>query len=169
MEKKPSVVMMGLGYIGLPTAALIASRGLHVTGVDIHQHVIDTINKGQIHIVEPDLDGLVHHVVSKGFLKATLHPVTADVYLIAVPTPFKDNFVPDVSYVLAAVSKITPTIEKGALVILESTSPVGTTLLIEKQIYKDRPELEGHIYIAYCPERVLPGNILHELKHNDRA
>jgi UDP-N-acetyl-D-mannosaminuronic acid dehydrogenase len=169
MEKKPSVVMMGLGYIGLPTAALIASRGLHVTGVDIHQHVIDTINKGQIHIVEPDLDGLVHHVVHKSFLKATLHPVTADVYLIAVPTPFKDNFVPDVSYVLAAVSKITPTIEKGALVILESTSPVGTTLLIEKQIYKDRPELEGHIYIAYCPERVLPGNILHELKHNDRA
>lgn len=169
MEKKPSVVMVGLGYIGLPTAALIASRGLHVTGVDIHQHVVDTINKGQIHIVEPDLDGLVHHVVHKSFLKATLHPVTADVYLIAVPTPFKDNYVPDVSYVLAAVSKITPTLEKGALVILESTSPVGTTRLIEKQIYKDRPELEGHIFIAYCPERVLPGNILYELKHNDRA
>ena len=169
MEKKPSVVMVGLGYIGLPTAALIASRGLHVTGVDIHQHVVDTINKGQIHIVEPDLAGLVHHVVHKSFLKATLHPVTADVYLIAVPTPFKDNYVPDVSYVLAAVSKITPTLEKGALVILESTSPVGTTRLIEKQIYKDRPELEGHIFIAYCPERVLPGNILYELKHNDRA
>ena len=169
MEKKPSVVMVGLGYIGLPTAALIASRGLHVTGVDIHQNVVDTINKGQIHIVEPDLDGLVHHVVHKSFLKATLHPVTADVYLIAVPTPFKDNYVPDVSYVLAAVSKITPTLEKGALVILESTSPVGTTRLIEKQIYKDRPELEGHIFIAYCPERVLPGNILYELKHNDRA
>jgi UDP-N-acetyl-D-mannosaminuronic acid dehydrogenase len=169
MENKPSVVMMGLGYIGLPTAALIASRGLHVTGVDIHQNVVDTINKGQIHIVEPDLDGLVHHVVKKGYLKATLHPVTADVYLIAVPTPFKDEYVPDVSYVLAAVSKITPTLEKGALVILESTSPVGTTRLIEKQIYKYRPELEGHIYISYCPERVLPGNILHELKHNDRA
>ena len=169
MEKKPSVVMVGLGYIGLPTAALIASRGLHVTGVDVHQHVVDTINKGQIHIVEPDLDGLVHHVVHKSFLKATLTPETADVYLIAVPTPFKDNYVPDVSYVLAAVSKITPTLEKGALVILESTSPVGTTRLIEKQIYKDRPELEGHIYIAYCPERVLPGNILYELKHNDRA
>lgn len=161
--------MVGLGYIGLPTAALIASRGLHVTGVDVHQHVVDTINKGQIHIVEPDLDGLVHHVVHKSFLKATLTPETADVYLIAVPTPFKDNYVPDVSYVLAAVSKITPTLEKGALVILESTSPVGTTRLIEKQIYKDRPELEGHIFIAYCPERVLPGNILYELKHNDRA
>ena len=169
MEKKPSVVMVGLGYIGLPTAALIASRRLHVTGVDVHQHVVDTINKGQIHIVEPDLDGLVHHVVHKSFLKATLTPETADVYLIAVPTPFKDNYVPDVSYVLAAVSKITPTLEKGALVILESTSPVGTTRLIEKQIYKDRPELEGHIFIAYCPERVLPGNILYELKHNDRA
>ena len=169
MEKKPSVVMVGLGYIGLPTAALIASRGLQVTGVDVHQHVVDTINKGQIHIVEPDLDGLVHHVVHKSFLKATLTPETADVYLIAVPTPFKDNYVPDVSYVLAAVSKITPTLEKGALVILESTSPVGTTRLIEKQIYKDRPELEGHIFIAYCPERVLPGNILYELKHNDRA
>ena len=169
MEKKPSVVMVGLGYIGLPTAALIASRGLHVTGVDVHQHVVDTINKGQIHIVEPDLDGLVHHVVHKSFLKATLTPETADVYLIAVPTPFKDNYVPDVSYVLAAVPKITPTLEKGALVILESTSPVGTTRLIEKQIYKDRPELEGHIFIAYCPERVLPGNILYELKHNDRA
>ena len=169
MEKKPSVVMVGLGYIGLPTAALIASRGLKVTGVDIHQHVVDTINKGQIHIVEPDLDGLVHHVVHKSYLKATLTPEPADVYLIAVPTPFKDNFVPDVSYVLAAVSKITPTLEKGALVILESTSPVGTTQLIEKQIYKERPELEGHIFMAYCPERVLPGNILHELKHNDRA
>ncbi|MDC1312998.1 UDP-N-acetyl-D-mannosamine dehydrogenase [Flavobacteriaceae bacterium] len=169
MEKKPSVVMVGLGYIGLPTAALIASRELHVTGVDINQHVVDTINKGQIHIVEPDLDGLVHHVVHKSFLKATLTPETADVYLIAVPTPFKDNYVPDVSYVLAAVSKITPTLEKGVLVILESTSPVGTTRLIEKQIYKDRPELEGHIFIAYCPERVLPGNILYELKHNDRA
>ena len=169
MEKNPSVVMVGLGYIGLPTAALIASRGLKVTGVDIHQHVVDTINKGQIHIVEPDLDGLVHHVVHKSYLKATLTPEPADVYLIAVPTPFKDNFVPDVSYVLEAVSKITPTLEKGALVILESTSPVGTTQLIEKQIYKERPELEGHIFIAYCPERVLPGNILHELKHNDRA
>ena len=169
MEKNLSVVMVGLGYIGLPTAALIASRGLHVTGVDVHQHVVDTINKGQIHIVEPDLDGLVHHVVHKSFLKATLTPETADVYLIAVPTPFKDNYVPDVSYVLAAVSKITPTLEKGALVIVESTSPVGTTRLIEKQISKDRPELEGHIFIAYCPERVLPGNILYELKHNDRA
>lgn len=169
MKDKPSVVMMGLGYIGLPTAALIASKGLDVTGVDIHQHVVDTINEGKIHIIEPDLDGLVHHVVKKGLLKATLKPVSAEVYLIAVPTPFKGNYVPDLQYVTAAVSQITPTLQKGALVILESTSPVGTTKNIEKQIYKDRPELEGHIYIAYCPERVLPGNIIHELKQNERA
>jgi UDP-N-acetyl-D-mannosaminuronic acid dehydrogenase len=169
MENKPRVVMMGLGYIGLPTAALIASRGLEVTGVDIRQKVVDTINKGQIHIVEPDLDGLVHHVVKKGSLKAALTPINADVYLIAVPTPFKDNHVPDLSFVSAATQSILPTLRKGALVILESTSPVGTTRKMEQLIYKERPELEGNIYIAYCPERVLPGNILHELKHNDRA
>jgi UDP-N-acetyl-D-mannosaminuronic acid dehydrogenase len=169
MENKPRVVMMGLGYIGLPTAALIASRGLEVTGVDIRQKVVDTINKGQIHIVEPDLDGLVHHVVKKGSLKAALTPINADVYLIAVPTPFKDNHVPDLSFVSAATQSILPTLRKGALVILESTSPVGTTRKMEQLIYKERPELKGNIHIAYCPERVLPGNILHELKHNDRA
>jgi UDP-N-acetyl-D-mannosaminuronic acid dehydrogenase len=165
MENKPRVVMMGLGYIGLPTAALIASRGLEVTGVDIRQKVVDTINKGQIHIVEPDLDGLVHHVVKKGSLKAALTPINADVYLIAVPTPFKDNHVPDLSFVSAATQSILPTLRKGALVILESTSPVGTTRKMEQLIYKERPELKGNIHIAYCPERVLPGNILHELKH----
>lgn len=169
MENKPTVVMMGLGYIGLPTAALIASRGLAVTGVDIRKEVVATINKGEIHIVEPDLDGLVHHVVKEGHLKASTTPVAADVYLIAVPTPFKENHVPDLSYVSAAAKKIIPTLKKGSLVILESTSPVGTTQKIQKLIYKERPELEGHIYIAYCPERVLPGNIIHELKHNDRA
>tara|TARA_B110000503_G_scaffold66730_1_gene104706 strand:- start:153 stop:1358 length:1206 start_codon:yes stop_codon:yes gene_type:complete len=169
MENKPKVVMMGLGYIGLPTAALIASRGLEVTGVDIRQKVVDTINKGQIHIVEPDLDGLVHHVVKKGNLTATVSPINADVYLIAVPTPFKENHVPDLSYVMAATRGILPTLSKGALVILESTSPVGTTRKLEQFIYKERPELKGNIHIAYCPERVLPGNILHELKHNDRA
>ncbi len=169
MENKPSVVMMGLGYIGLPTAALIASRGLKVTGVDIRQNVVETINKGQIHIVEPDLDGLVHHVVKEGFLNAAITPVVADVYLIAVPTPFKGDHEPDLSYVESAVQSIIPTLKKGALVILESTSPVGTTRKIEKLIFDTRPELKGHIYLAYCPERVLPGNIIHELKHNDRA
>ncbi|GEQ84859.1 UDP-N-acetyl-D-mannosamine dehydrogenase [Patiriisocius marinistellae] len=169
MSQKPSVVMMGLGYIGLPTAALIASKGLKVTGVDIHQNVVDTINQGKIHIVEPDLDGLVHHVVKKELLEATLSPVVADVYLIAVPTPFKENNVPDISYVASAVEKIVPTLEKGALIIIESTSPVGTTRKMEQLIYSHRPELEGDIYLAYCPERVLPGNIIHELKSNDRA
>lgn len=169
MENKPSVVMMGLGYIGLPTAALIASRGLKVTGVDIHQSVVDTINKGEIHIIEPDLDGLVHKVVKEGFLQASTKPIASDVYLIAVPTPFKGNYEPDLSYVASAVKSIIPTLKKGALVILESTSPVGTTCKMEKLIYEERPELKGNIYLAYCPERVLPGNILHELKHNDRA
>jgi len=169
MEHKPSVVMMGLGYIGLPTAALIASRGLKVTGVDIREDVVKTINQGKIHIVEPDLDGLVHHVVKEKHLKAATKPVEADVYLIAVPTPFKDNHVPDLSYVLAATKNLIPTLKKGALVILESTSPVGTTEKVQKLIFEERPELKGHIHIAYCPERVLPGNVLHELKHNDRA
>tara|TARA_R110002072_G_scaffold22615_1_gene79406 strand:+ start:240932 stop:242134 length:1203 start_codon:yes stop_codon:yes gene_type:complete len=169
MENKPDVVMMGLGYIGLPTAALIASRGLKVTGVDIRQQVVDTINKGQIHIVEPDLDGLVHKVVKDGDLKASVKAVAADVYLIAVPTPFKEDNVPDLSYVGSAVRGIIPTLKEGSLVILESTSPVGTTRKMQKLIYEERPELKGKIFVAYCPERVLPGNILHELKHNDRA
>jgi UDP-N-acetyl-D-mannosaminuronic acid dehydrogenase len=169
MENKPSVVMMGLGYIGLPTAALIASRGLKVTGVDIRQGVVDTINKGQIHIVEPDLEGLVHKVVKDKNLCASTNPVSSDVYLVAVPTPFKGDHEPDLSYIMSATKNIIPTLKKGALVILESTSPVGTTKRMEQFIYKERPELKGHIFLAYCPERVLPGNILYELKHNDRA
>tara|TARA_R110002072_G_scaffold7503_2_gene40400 strand:- start:138361 stop:139569 length:1209 start_codon:yes stop_codon:yes gene_type:complete len=169
MEHKPTVVMMGLGYIGLPTAALISSRGLQVTGVDIREEVVETINQGRIHIVEPDLDGLVHHVVNKGYLKAATAPIEADVYLIAVPTPFKGDHVPDTSYVGAAARNIIPTLREGALVILESTSPVGTTERMQDLIFEERPELKGKIYIAYCPERVLPGNILHELKHNERA
>ena len=161
--------MMGLGYIGLPTAALIASRGLSVTGVDIRNDVVEIINKGEIHIVEPDLDGLGHHVEKEGHLKASTTPEEADVYLIAVPTPFKENYVPDLSFVSAAVRKIVPTLKEGSLIILESTSPVGTTKKIQNLIYKERPELKDKVFIAYCPERVLPGNILHELKHNDRA
>lgn len=167
--QKPTVVIMGLGYIGLPTAALIASKGITVTGVDIHQNVVDIINQGKIHIVEPDLDGLVHHAVKEGYLKAATAPVRADMYLIAVPTPFKENNVPDLSYVEAAVNSIIPTLEKGALVILESTSPVGTTHKIQELIIKARPDLKGEIFISYCPERVLPGNIIHELEQNDRA
>ncbi|PTX60443.1 UDP-N-acetyl-D-mannosaminuronic acid dehydrogenase [Kordia periserrulae] len=166
---KPSVVMVGLGYIGLPTAALIASKEINVTGVDIHQHVVDTINKGEIHIVEPDLDGLVHYVVKEGFLTASTKPVEADVYLIAVPTPFKGDYEPDISYVEAATRALLPTLKEGALVIVESTSPVGTTEKMQKVIETERPELKGKIYMAYCPERVLPGNVIYELEHNDRA
>lgn len=169
MENKPTVVMMGLGYIGLPTAALIASKGLQVHGVDVHQNVVDTINKGKIHIIEPDLDGLVHHVVKKGSLKASTSTVSADVYLIAVPTPFKEDHVPDISFVTAAAKNLIPTLKKGALVILESTSPVGTTQILKNLIEETRPELKNEIFIAYCPERVLPGNVIYELEHNDRA
>jgi UDP-N-acetyl-D-mannosaminuronic acid dehydrogenase len=169
MANKPSVVMLGLGYIGLPTAALIASKEIKVTGVDIHQHVVDTINKGEIHIVEPDLDGLVHHVVKKGYLTASTSPIEADVYLIAVPTPFKGDYEPDISYVEAATRALLPTLREGALVIVESTSPVGTTEKMQAVIQAERPELNGKIYMAYCPERVLPGNVIYELEHNDRA
>lgn len=169
MQQKPSVVMMGLGYIGLPTAALIASRGLEVIGVDISEEVVNIINKGSIHIVEPDLEGLVHNVVKRGMLKATTKPITADVYLIAVPTPFKENKEPNLSYVKQAIQAIVPCLQKGALIILESTSPIGTTEWMQQLVYDQRPELKGSIYFAYCPERVLPGNILHELNSNDRA
>ncbi len=161
--------MVGLGYIGLPTAALIASREIKVTGVDIHQHVVDTINKGEIHIVEPDLDGLVHKVVKDGYLTASTSPVEADVYLIAVPTPFKGDHEPDISYVESATRALLPTLKEGALVIVESTSPVGTTEKMQAVIEAERPELKGKIYMAYCPERVLPGNVIYELEHNDRA
>jgi UDP-N-acetyl-D-mannosaminuronic acid dehydrogenase len=169
MANKPSVVMVGLGYIGLPTAALIASKEIKVTGVDIHQHVVDTINKGEIHIVEPDLDGLVHHVVKRGHLTASTTPVEADVYLIAVPTPLKGNHEPDISYVDAATRALLPTFKEGALVIVESTSPVGTTEKMLAIINTERPDLVDKIYMAYCPERVLPGNVIYELEHNDRA
>ncbi len=161
--------MIGLGYIGLPTAALIAGKGLQVIGVDVSKEVVNTINKGEIHIVEPDLDGLVHHVVKKGRLKAATKPVEADVYLIAVPTPFKENYQPDLRYVKSAITSIIPFLKTGALVIIESTSPVGTTEKMQEIILQQRPELKGKFFMAYCPERVLPGNIIYELEHNDRA
>jgi len=166
---KTEVVMIGLGYIGLPTAALIAGKGLQVTGVDVREDIVNTINKGEIHIVEPDLDGLVHHVVKKGRLHAAIEPVEADVYLIAVPTPFKENNLPDLSFVESAVKAIVPYLKQGALVIIESTSPVGTTEKMQELILKNRPELKDKFYMAYCPERVLPGNVIYELEHNDRA
>lgn len=165
----PEVVTIGLGYIGLPTSALIASHGTNVLGVDINQSVVDIINQGQIHIVEPDLQKIVSKAVSNGFLKASIKPSSADVYLIVVPTPFKGNQEPDISFVEAATKEIIPLLKKEDLYIIESTSPIGTTEKMQKLIFASRPELEGEIYIAYCPERVLPGNVIHELVENDRV
>lgn len=161
--------MIGLGYIGLPTAALIASKGLKVCGVDINQKVVDTINRGEIHIVEPDLDELVFQVVKDGWLSASTVVDESDVFLIAVPTPFKENHQPDLKYVKSAIKSIIPNLRQGNLVIIESTSPVGTTEIMQAIIYKERPELKNNIYMSYCPERVLPGNVIYELENNDRA
>ena len=163
------VVTVGLGYIGLPTSALMANSGLKVHGVDINQKVVDTINEGKVHIVEPELDEAVRVAVSNGNLTADTKPVGADVYLIVVPTPFKGNHEPDISFVESATDSIIPLLKEGDLFIIESTSPVGTTDQMKCRILDERPELKDNISIAYCPERVLPGNIMHELVHNDRV
>lgn len=165
----PKVVTIGLGYIGLPTSALIANNQIPVLGVDISQHVVDTINSGKIHIVEPELDEAVAKAVKEGFLKADTKAIVADTYLIVVPTPFKGNHEPDISYVQAATEGIIPLLKEGDLYIIESTSPVGTTEKMMELIYTKRPELKDKIYLAYCPERVLPGNVMYELVHNDRV
>ena len=163
-------IFMGLGYIGLPTATVAAGKGLQVVGVDINQKVVDTINHGKIHIVEPGLQELVQTVVAKGNLRASLVPEEADVFLIVVPTPFKGgNHEPDITYVEAATKAVIPYLKAGDLYIIESTSPVGTTEKMMHLIYAERPELKDKIYMAYCPERVLPGNVLYELEHNDRV
>jgi UDP-N-acetyl-D-mannosaminuronic acid dehydrogenase len=163
------VTIFGLGYIGLPTAALIASKGIQVHGVDVIPEVVNTINKGEIHIVEPDLLGLVKHVVKNGNLRAGTTPVDADVFIIAVPTPLRENHTPDLSYVESATVMLIPHLKEGDLVIIESTSPVGTTEKMQDIIYSQRAELRDKIHMAYCPERVLPGKVLYELEHNDRA
>jgi len=160
---------MGLGYIGLPTASLIASKGIQVQGIDIDQRIVDTVNRGEIHIVEPDLQGLVKYNIEQGFLKASTTPGKADVFIIAVPTPLNEAHEPDIKYIESAVNIILPVLQEGNLIILESTSPVGTTERMEAQIVKARPELENTLHIAYCPERVLPGNVIYELEHNDRV
>ena len=163
------VVTIGLGYIGLPTSALIASKSIPVHGVDINEDVVETINQGKIHIVEPDLDTVVQLAVEKGFLKASTIPVEGDVYLIVVPTPFKGNHEPDISYVEAATRSVIPLLKSGDLYIIESTSPIGTTEQMAELIFDERPELKDKIYISYCPERVLPGNVMFELVNNDRV
>lgn len=174
--KKVSVI--GLGYIGLPTAAMFASRKIEVVGIDVNPHVVETINRGEIHLVEPDLDMIVRAAVSEGFLRASLNPEPADAFLIAVPTPFKgENHDPDLSYVKSATLAIAPVLKSGDIVILESTSPVGTTEEIEKWLMSARPDLtfpsthgeNSAIRMAHCPERVLPGHVLRELVENDRV
>ena len=164
-----SVVTIGLGYIGLPTSALIASNGVPVYGVDINQNVVETINRGEIHIVEPDLDRIVKKAVESGLLKAGRKAIESDVYLIVVPTPFKGDHEPDISFVQAATEGIIPLLKENDLYIIESTSPIGTTDKMKDLIYSKRPELTDKINIAYCPERVLPGNVMYELVHNDRV
>lgn len=174
------VTVVGLGYIGLPTATMIASKGVDVYGLEINQQIVNTINAGKIHIVEPDLQPLVKECVESGKLKAGSKPIESDVFIIAVPTPFKSAtdkpHQPDLSFVKNAVRMIAPVIKAGDLIILESTSPVGTTESISKLITEIRTDLtvskdsalESDIFVAYCPERVLPGKILHELVENDR-
>jgi UDP-N-acetyl-D-mannosaminuronic acid dehydrogenase len=178
-DSKPQVCVVGLGYIGLPTAAIIARAGCPVLGIDVTQHVVDTINRGDIHIEEVDLDGLVRGVVQRGLLRASTQIEPADVFVIAVPTPFaKDgHHTPDVSYVMAAASEVAGVIKPGDTVILESTSPVGTTEAMRDLMADLRPDLKfpgitretPDVAIAYCPERVLPGRILEELANNDRS
>lgn len=171
------ISVFGLGYIGLPTAAVLASRGIKVSGVDINPRVVEIINSGNIHINEPDLEILVHATVQTGMLTASVTPQRADAYLIAVPTPFKDDHQPDLTYVKAATLSLAPLLKKNDLVILESTSPVGTTEAISAWLADARPDLKfphqanerADVNIAYCPERVLPGRIIHELMANDRV
>jgi UDP-N-acetyl-D-mannosaminuronic acid dehydrogenase len=177
VDKKPDICVVGLGYIGLPTAAVIARSGCRVLGVDVNAHVVDTINRGEIHIEEVDLDGLVQGVVSRKMLRASTQLEPADVFVIAVPTPFDAHHAPDISHVLTAATNIAAVLKTGDMIILESTSPVGTTDQVRDLIARLRPDLKipgltvatPDVSIAYCPERVLPGRILEELTNNDRS
>ncbi|MDF9449491.1 UDP-N-acetyl-D-mannosamine dehydrogenase [Bacillus toyonensis] len=175
MDKK--ICVMGLGYIGLPTASLLATKGFQVHGVDVNENAVEMINSGKVHIYEPDLDILVKAAVQSGKLKASLKPEEADIFILAVPTPFQDEHKPDLAYVEAAAKTIAPVIKNGDIIILESTSPIGTTEKVAEWILEERPDLttseemhsdKGRIYVAHCPERVLPGHILKELVENDR-
>ena len=176
-DSELNVVVVGLGYIGLPTAAVIARTGAKVLGVDVTQSVVDTVNSGKVHIEEIDLDGLVSGVVARGNLRASMQIAPADVFVIAVPTPFADDHAPNIGYVLRAATTIATVLKAGDVVILESTSPVGTTEKVRDLLAELRPDLKvpgktnesPDIAIAYCPERVLPGRILVELIDNDRV
>lgn len=160
---------IGLGYIGLPTAIIAANHGIEITGVDINLRVVEMTNAGKLHIIEPGMEEMLRKVVQAGMLKASTKPEVSDAYFMVVPTPFKGNHEPDVSYVEAATRAVLPFLKEGDLFVIESTSPVGTTEAMAKILFTERPELEGRLFIAYCPERVLPGNVIYELVHNDRV
>ena len=160
---------MGLGYIGLPTAIIAAKHGVQITGVDINPRVVELTNQGKLHIIEPGMEEMLGEVITSGALRASVVPEKSDAYFMVVPTPFKGNHEPDISYVEAATRVVIPFLKVGDLFVIESTSPIGTTEMMTKLIFDERPELEGNIYIAYCPERVLPGNVIYELIHNDRV
>lgn len=160
---------MGLGYIGLPTAIIAAQHHIQVHGVDINERVVEKTNRGELHIIEPGLEEMLQKVVKEGTFKAATTPEVCDAYFMVVPTPFKGNHEPDISYVESATRAVLPLLKEGDLYVIESTSPVGTTEKMAALIFDERPELQGKIYIAYCPERVLPGNVIYELVHNDRV
>lgn len=160
---------MGLGYIGLPTAIIAAKNGVEIVGVDINPKVVEMTNQGHLHIIEPGMEEMLQDVIKSGAFHASTTPEECDAYFMVVPTPFKGDHEPDVSYVESATRAVLPFLKEGDLYVIESTSPVGTTEAMAKIIFAERPELEGKIYIAYCPERVLPGNVIYELVHNDRV
>lgn len=160
---------MGLGYIGLPTAIIAAKHGIQVHGVDINPKVVEKTNQGILHIIEPGMEELLQEVIANGKFHAATTPIESDAYFMVVPTPFKGDHQPDVSYVEAATRAVLPLLKEGDLYVIESTSPVGTTEMMANLIFTERPELKDKIYIAYCPERVLPGNVIYELVHNDRV
>ena len=160
---------MGLGYIGLPTSIIAAKHGVKVVGVDINPQVVEMTNQGRLHIIEPGMKEMLQEVVNNGCLHASNTPEVSDAYFIVVPTPFKGDHEPDISYVESATRMVLPLLKQGDLYVIESTSPVGTTEKMAELIYTERPELKDKVYIAYCPERVLPGNVIYELIHNDRV
>lgn len=175
--RMPKLGVIGLGYIGLPTAALFASRGFEVAGIDVAANVVDTVNRGGVHIVEPGLDIAVRSAVASGLLRASTTPQPCDAFIIAVPTPFRDGHVPDLRFIEAATQSLAPVLRAGNLVVLESTSPVGTTRDMAVTLQRLRPDLrlpvpgqtEENVFVAHCPERVLPGNVMRELIQNDRV
>ena len=160
---------MGLGYIGLPTAIIAARHGVEVVGVDVNKDVVEVTNAGKLHIVEDGLEALLKEAIASGNFKAYTQPQVSDAYFIVVPTPFKGEHEPDISFVQAATRMVLPLLKEGDLYVIESTSPIGTTEKMAELIFSERPELKDKIYIAYCPERVLPGNIIYELVNNDRV